>query len=86
MDTNTQTTAPTRRHIYPYMLWGYHPRLRGPAGMIPVKLSGGSLRQCAAAGRRWTRDYPGIKLGTYPTGAAPIGLRLQCEIERRRLS
>lgn len=67
--------------IYPYVLWGYHPRLKGPLGVVPIKLSGGDLGQVKAARRRYEHDYPGMKTGIYRSGDAPEGLRAQCKAD-----
>lgn len=68
--------------IYPYMLWGYHPRLCGPDGSVkPLKLSGGDMRHVKARRTGWERDYPGIVTGIYKTGVAPEGLRAQCKAD-----
>lgn len=68
--------------IYRYMLWGYHPSLRGPAGVVPVKLAGGDrIGYLLRRARDYEASYPGIKTGIYTTGQPPEGLRAQCRAD-----
>jgi hypothetical protein len=61
-----------------YVLWGFHPRYTGPAGVIPIRLAAGNLRECNAAQR--TRTAEGSwTLGIYAQSDYPLGLALQCK-------
>lgn len=57
-----------------FVLWGWKPSYC-PAGQ-PIKLTGGSERECGAA-RRQREQEEGWLLGIYPEGAEPDGLRDQ---------
>jgi hypothetical protein len=57
-----------------FVVWGSHPRY---ADGTPIKLSGGTARECSAELRRLARVDNTWKAAIYPKGAAPIGLRLQ---------
>jgi hypothetical protein len=60
-----------------YVLWGFHPNYGGPLGIVPIKISGGTLRQVRGDYAQRERD-DGWTLGIYLEGDEPVGLRLQC--------
>lgn len=63
-----------------WVLWGFHLRYTGPLGVVPIKLSGGTLRQVRADRNR--RDAEGgWTLGIYKSGDEPVGLREQCRVK-----
>jgi hypothetical protein len=60
-----------------WVLWGFHPNYGGPLGIVPLKLSGGTLRRVRGDQTRREREG-GWTLGIYEAGQAPVGLRIQC--------
>lgn len=60
-----------------YVLWGFHPSYSGPLGIVPIKISAGTLRQ-VNADRRQREGDGGWTLGIYLEGTEPEGLRAQC--------
>lgn len=61
-----------------YVLWGFHPRYSGPAGVIPIRLESGSKRECNAE-HKYRTKLGGWTLGIYASGDYPLGLALQCK-------
>jgi len=61
-----------------FVLWGFHPRYSGPAGVIPIRLARGTQRECNAASKVRTSEGSWT-LGIYHIGDYPLGLALQCK-------
>jgi hypothetical protein len=68
-----------------YVLWGFHPSYGGPLGIVPIKLSAGTLRQVRSDRARREREG-GWSLGIYHSGHAPEGFRTQCREMRGDLT
>lgn len=60
-----------------YVLWGYRPGVW--PWTAPLKLTGGTLRQCRTEQAQRTRDNQGWRCAIYRKGTAPVGLRLLAE-------
>lgn len=71
----TQTVESATRR---YVLWGFHPNYGGPRGILPIKISVGTLRQ-VRADHSQRKAEGGWTLGIYLVGDEPEGLRLQCQ-------
>ncbi len=67
----TARKPPARR----FVLWGW--RRDDVYGPQPLRLTGGTLRQCQSAQRDRERENSGWLLATYAEGTAPTGLRMQ---------
>jgi hypothetical protein len=63
-----------------WVLWGSHPLY---ADGEPIKLTGGTLRECATAQCERERESSDWLLATYRAGAAPLGLRIQAAARTR---
>ena len=62
-----------------FTLWGC--RRDDVYGVQPIRLTGGTQRQCESARREREREnhHDGWLLGIYADGTAPTGLRMQVE-------
>ena len=58
-----------------FTLWGWTGRWAGVDS--PVRVTGGTLRDCRVRQRQFEADYPDALAGIYARGEAPTGLRLQ---------
>lgn len=58
-----------------YTMWAWTSRWSGVTQ--PVRIMGGTLRECRMRRLQFERDYPDALTGTYRTGDKPEGLTLQ---------
>lgn len=56
-----------------YTLWGWSSRLRITE---PIRITGGSLRDCRSRRKQFEADYPDALTGIYASGDEPKGLTL----------
>jgi hypothetical protein len=61
-----------------FVLWGFHPRYTGPAGVVPIRLAAGTMRDCNTE-HKYRTGLGGWTLGIYAKDTYPLGLALQCK-------
>lgn len=60
-----------------YTMWGW--TSRWPGVTQPLRVMGGTVRECRTRRLQFERDYPDALTGTYATGDEPKGLALQVQ-------
>lgn len=62
-----------------YTLWGWTAQWGPFTPPAPIRITGGSLRDCRVRDRQFRSDYPDALSGIYESGDDPKGLALQIQ-------